>query len=92
MARSIRQNIILSFSIFSLVSLILVGIISVVFVGFIGFTTVNRSTNALEMQIQDNINQTAISNSQIINKKLMIFLIHLRRKEVSACPDRKSGY
>jgi len=70
MARSIKQNIIISFVIFSLVSLILIGSISTLFVGFVGQTTTSMSTDALSTQIQENIEQTAIQNSLIVNQKL----------------------
>ena len=70
MARSIRENIIYGFAAFSIVSLILVGVISLFFLGTIGQTTTSMSTNALKDQIQDNMQQTAIQNSQIINRKL----------------------
>ncbi|MHA1166694.1 MAG: HAMP domain-containing protein [Candidatus Hodarchaeales archaeon] len=69
-SRSIRQNIILSFSIFSLVSLIIVGGISIVFIGVIGQTTTQESTTALKDQISRNIVSSAEHNAQIINRKL----------------------
>ncbi|UCE12803.1 MAG: cache and HAMP domain-containing protein [Candidatus Heimdallarchaeota archaeon] len=70
MARSIRQNIIISFVAFSLISLVLVGAISIVFIGLIGQTTIDSSSNAFKDQIQDNIIQTAEQNALIINRKL----------------------
>lgn len=70
MARSIRQNIIISFVAFSLISLVLVGAISIVFITLIGQTTIDSSSTALKDQIQDNIIQTAEQNAQIINRKL----------------------
>ena len=70
MARSIRENIIISFVAFSLISLVLVGAISIGFIGIIGQTTIDRSSNALKDQIQDNVKQTADQNALIINRKL----------------------
>ncbi len=70
MTRSIRANIIISFVAFSLISLVLVGAISIGFISIIGQTTINRSSNALKDQIQDNVKQTADQNALIINRKL----------------------
>ncbi|MHA2298561.1 MAG: HAMP domain-containing protein [Candidatus Hodarchaeales archaeon] len=70
MARSIRQNIILSFTIFSLISVIAVGTISIVVIGIIGQTTTEESTNALKVQIQRNIEKSAQQNAKVIEKKL----------------------
>ncbi|MFX0205032.1 MAG: cache domain-containing protein [Candidatus Hodarchaeota archaeon] len=70
MARSIRENIIISFVAFSLISLVLVGAISIGFISIIGQTTIDRSSNALKSQIQDNVKQTADQNALIINRKL----------------------
>lgn len=70
MSRSIRENIIISFVAFSLISLVLVGAISIGFISIIGQTTIDRSSNALKNQIQDNVKQTADQNAQIINRKL----------------------
>ncbi|MFW9997759.1 MAG: cache domain-containing protein, partial [Candidatus Odinarchaeota archaeon] len=70
MARSIKQNIILSFTIFSLISIVIVGAISVLVIGMIGQTTVGESTNALEEQIQRNMEKSAEQNAKVINQKL----------------------
>ncbi|WP_455463057.1 cache domain-containing protein [Candidatus Hodarchaeum mangrovi] len=70
MARSIRENIVISFAVFSLISLILVGGLSLIFVSLIGQTTTVMSTDALKTQIKDNIEQTAEQNALVINRKL----------------------
>jgi nitrogen fixation/metabolism regulation signal transduction histidine kinase len=94
MARSIRENIIYSFAAFSIVSLILVGVVSLFFLGTIGQTTTTMSTNALTDQIQDNIQQTAIQNAQIINRKLSNAeaMVNAMAKECDSVLDSQSTY
>ncbi|MFW9926111.1 MAG: cache domain-containing protein, partial [Candidatus Thorarchaeota archaeon] len=65
-----RTNVILTFLVISFVSLSATGIISLTFVDLIGNSTSDQSSDALETQIQTNMDQTAQTTALVINQKL----------------------
>ena len=65
-----RTNVILTFLVISLVSLAATGIVSLTFVNLIGNSTKDQSSQALESQIQTNMNETAQKTALVINQKL----------------------
>ncbi|MHA2424737.1 MAG: cache domain-containing protein [Candidatus Thorarchaeota archaeon] len=66
---SFRRNVIATFLVISLLSLGATGFISLQFVDLIGGFTIGESTNALETQIQTNIEITAEENADVIQQK-----------------------
>ncbi|MHA1907598.1 MAG: cache domain-containing protein [Candidatus Thorarchaeota archaeon] len=67
---SFRRNVIATFLVISLLSLGATGFISLQFVDLIGGFTIDQSSEALETQIQRNIEITAEENADVIRQKL----------------------
>ncbi|MFW9907201.1 MAG: cache domain-containing protein [Candidatus Thorarchaeota archaeon] len=67
---SFRRNVILTFLVISVISLGVTGFISYQFVNLIGGFTTSQSSDALEVQIQRNIEATAVNNADAIRQKL----------------------
>lgn len=67
---SFRRNVILTFVTISIISLGVTGGISYFFVNLIGDFTTTESTNALESQIQTNMDLTGEKTALVINQKL----------------------
>ncbi|MFW9870801.1 MAG: cache domain-containing protein, partial [Candidatus Thorarchaeota archaeon] len=65
-----RTTVILTFLVISLISLSATGFISLTFVNLIGNSTTDQSSDALESQIQTNMDQTAQKTALVINQKL----------------------
>ncbi len=65
-----RTNVIATFLVISFVSLTATGFISLTFVDLIGNSTRDQSSDALETQIQTNMDQTAQKTALVINQKL----------------------
>ncbi|MFX1485013.1 MAG: hypothetical protein ACFFCP_17685, partial [Promethearchaeota archaeon] len=65
-----RTTVILTFLVISLVSLSATGFISLTFVNLIGNSTTDQSSDALENQIQTNMDQTSQKTALVINQKL----------------------
>jgi HAMP domain-containing protein len=67
---SFRRNVIITFVLISLFSLATTGFIALTFVNFIGEGTTSDSSNALETQIQRNMELTSEKVALTINQKL----------------------
>ncbi len=65
-----RTNVIMTFLVISLVSLTATGVISLTFVNLIGNSTRDQSSDALQTQIQTNMDETAQKTALVINQKL----------------------
>ncbi|MFW9923578.1 MAG: cache domain-containing protein [Candidatus Thorarchaeota archaeon] len=69
-SQSLRANIMISFVLLSILFMGGIGGISYLLVQRSGVQTITDSSNALEVQITENINATAGKNAEIINEKL----------------------
>ncbi len=67
---SFRRNVIATFLVISVISLGVTGFISLQFVDLIGGFTTAQSSDALEIQIQRNIEIAAEQNADVIQQKL----------------------
>ncbi|MFW9848190.1 MAG: cache domain-containing protein [Candidatus Thorarchaeota archaeon] len=67
---SFRRNVIATFLVISLISLGVTGFISLQFVDLIGGYTIGQSSDALEVQIERNMEITAEQNAEAIRQKL----------------------
>lgn len=65
-----RTNVILTFLVISLVSLSATGVVSLTFVDLIGSFTRDQSSQALQTQIEINMESTAEKTALVINQKL----------------------
>jgi len=65
-----RTNVILTFLVISLVSLSATGVVSLTFVDLIGSFTRDQSSQALQSQIEINMESTAEKTALVINQKL----------------------
>ena len=67
---SFRRNVIVTFMLISVVSLAVTGAIALSFMNLVGGLTTDESSQALETQIETNIELTAEKNAQVIRQKL----------------------
>jgi HAMP domain-containing protein len=91
---SFRTNVIMTFLVISFVSLASTGVVSLWFVDLIGNSTRDESVNALENQIETNMNQTAHKTALVINQKLETAegMIRAAAEELEAIFDDDSTY
>jgi hypothetical protein len=91
---SFRTNVILTFLVISFLSLSATGVVSLWFVDLIGNSTRDESVNALEGQIETNMNQTAHKTALVINQKLETTegMIRAAAEELEALFDDDSTY
>jgi HAMP domain-containing protein len=89
-----RTNVILTFLVISLISLTATGVVSLTFVNLIGNSTRDQSSQALENQIQTNMDETAQKTALVINQKLASAegMIAAAAEELEALFDTGSTY